>query len=140
MTATFLLPFTIGACGSLGGDALRDAFGLVALVAMTPLITIQLMGLIYKFKVSKTEKEELSAMGEAEYASGYTAFEDLEDLEPESEFYDPGVLTPGADTDYVASADWVKTAYEEKLLDAIEDNKYIDLGDDPDGDSGAAGG
>lgn len=46
MTSGFILPFAIGACVSIqGGDAvLRDAFGVVAMVAMTPLITIQLLG------------------------------------------------------------------------------------------------
>ena len=46
MTSGFILPFAIGACVSLqGGEAvLRDAFGVVALVAMAPLITIQLLG------------------------------------------------------------------------------------------------
>ena len=46
MTSGFILPFAVGACVSLqGSDAvLRDAFGVVALVAMTPLITIQLLG------------------------------------------------------------------------------------------------
>ena len=45
MTATFLLPFAQGACSALGGDIMTDAFGIVAMVAMTPLITIQIMGL-----------------------------------------------------------------------------------------------
>ena len=46
MTSGFILPFAIGACVALqGSDAvLRDAFGVVALVAMAPLITIQLLG------------------------------------------------------------------------------------------------
>ena len=46
MTSGFILPFAIGACVALqGGEAvLRDAFGVVSLVAMTPLITIQLLG------------------------------------------------------------------------------------------------
>ncbi len=46
MTSGFILPFAIGACvGLQGAEAvLRDAFGVVALVAMTPLITIQLLG------------------------------------------------------------------------------------------------
>ncbi|MBQ3077804.1 MAG: DUF1538 domain-containing protein [Clostridia bacterium] len=44
MTATFLLPMAMGACGAIGGNVAADAFGLVALVAMTPLITIQVMG------------------------------------------------------------------------------------------------
>ena len=45
MTATFLLPFAMGACSAVGGDLMTDAFGIVAMVAMTPLVTIQVMGL-----------------------------------------------------------------------------------------------
>lgn len=45
MTATFLLPFAKGACEAVGGNILTDAFGIVAMVAMTPLITIQILGL-----------------------------------------------------------------------------------------------
>lgn len=44
MTATFLLPFAMGACTALDGNILTDAFGIVAMVAMTPLITIQSLG------------------------------------------------------------------------------------------------
>ena len=46
MTSGFILPFATGVCMCLQGEAavLRDAFGVVALVAMTPLITIQLLG------------------------------------------------------------------------------------------------
>ena len=50
MTATFLLPFAMGACSALGGNLITDAFGIVAMVAMTPLITIQVMGLITVIK------------------------------------------------------------------------------------------
>ena len=45
MTAPFLLPFARGACHALGGNMMTDAFGIVAMVAMTPLVTIQVMGL-----------------------------------------------------------------------------------------------
>ena len=46
MTSGFILPFATGVCMCLQGEAavLRDAFGVVALVAMAPLITIQLLG------------------------------------------------------------------------------------------------
>ena len=46
MTSGFILPFAVGVCVSIQGESavLRDAFGVVALVAMTPLITIQLLG------------------------------------------------------------------------------------------------
>lgn len=48
MTATFLLPFAMGVCQALGGDLATDAFGVVAMVAMTPLITIQILGLFIR--------------------------------------------------------------------------------------------
>ena len=57
MTATFLLPFAMGACEALGGNIITDAFGIVSMVAMTPLITIQIMGLVFRIKESKLEKE-----------------------------------------------------------------------------------
>lgn len=50
MTATFMLQFMIGACGALGGNVLSDAFGVVAMVAMMPLISIQVMGFVYERK------------------------------------------------------------------------------------------
>ena len=53
MTATFLLPFAMGACEAMGGNVMLDAFGVVALVAMTPLIIIQLMGLSYQRKLRR---------------------------------------------------------------------------------------
>ena len=57
MTSGFILPFAVGVCVSLQGpDAvLRDAFGVVALVAMTPPITIQLLG--FRSIVDRTVKE-----------------------------------------------------------------------------------
>ncbi len=55
MTATFLLPFSIGASLALGGNILKDAFGTVAMVAMTPLVTIQLLGLASAIKSKKLE-------------------------------------------------------------------------------------
>ena len=56
MTATFLLPLAMGACQAVGGNLLTDAFGVVAMVAMTPLITIQLLGLFYKIKTRGAEE------------------------------------------------------------------------------------
>ena len=53
MTSTFLLPLSIGVCEALGGNLMTDAFGVVALVALTPLIAIQIMGLVYKFKAAR---------------------------------------------------------------------------------------
>ncbi len=64
MTSTFLLPLSIGVCKALGGDLMTDAFGVVALVALTPLVAIQLMGLVYKLKTSKLRKsaEEVAVL------------------------------------------------------------------------------
>lgn len=58
MTSTFLLPFAMGACEAIGGNVLTDAFGIVAMVAMTPLITIQVMGLFYQRKMKALEAEQ----------------------------------------------------------------------------------
>lgn len=60
MTATFLLPFIMGACDTVGGNSLTDAFGVVALVAMTPLITIQFLGFIYNRKVQHETEDTVN--------------------------------------------------------------------------------
>ena len=57
MTAAFLLPLAQGACSAVGGNIVTDAFGIVAMVAMTPLITIQLLGLLSRRRAANgTEK------------------------------------------------------------------------------------
>lgn len=47
MASTFILAFTLGASGGLGGNPITDAFGVIALIAMTPLIAIQALGILY---------------------------------------------------------------------------------------------
>ena len=74
MTATFLLPFAMGACTTLGGNIITDAFGIVAMVAMTPLITIQIMGMVFKWKESKRHK----AIMEHAPVSTQDTYDDLE--------------------------------------------------------------
>ena len=67
LTATFMLPLAMGACTTLGGNVMTDAFGLVALVAMMPLITVQVMGGIYVLKSrTKTDAPVLPSFGENE--------------------------------------------------------------------------
>ena len=61
MTATFLLPFAMGACDALGGNVVTYAFGVVA---MTPLVTIQLLGVSYQRKLSK--RTPVPAVGQVE--------------------------------------------------------------------------
>lgn len=55
MTATFMLQFFMGASIALGGNVLQEAFGVVALVAMMPLVSIQLVGLFYEQKTKAYE-------------------------------------------------------------------------------------
>ena len=64
MTSTFLLPLSIGVCEALGGNLMTDAFGVVALVALTPLIAIQLMGLVYKAKTAKRTQSVPAAIAD----------------------------------------------------------------------------
>ena len=73
MTATFLLPFAMGACVSVGGNIVTDAFGVVAMVAMTPLITIQILGLVYQINSRHLERMEAE--------KGTVGFADLPDDE-----------------------------------------------------------
>lgn len=47
MTAAFLLPFAVGVCEAVGGNVMTDAFGIVGMVASMPLISIQILGLLY---------------------------------------------------------------------------------------------
>lgn len=60
LTSTFILPFIVGVCFAMNGEAsiLTDAFGLVAMVAMTPLISIQSLG--FKAVVTKHVKEKIA--------------------------------------------------------------------------------
>ena len=60
MTATFLLPFAVGACEAAGGNIVTDAFGVVAMVAMTPLITIQILGFIYQLQEKRSAEQGAS--------------------------------------------------------------------------------
>ncbi len=61
MSAAFVLPFTIGACGALGGNPVTDAFGVVGMISMMPPITVQVMGVVYKRKLKKAERLEAEA-------------------------------------------------------------------------------
>ncbi len=75
MTATFLLPFAMGACSAVGGNIITDAFGVVAMVAMTPLITIQIMGLIFKLQAAKRGEDIMDGFAPAASALDYEIIE-----------------------------------------------------------------
>ena len=54
MTATFILAFSQGVADTVSGaDVLTNAFGMIAMVAMTPIITLQLLGIVYQVKAGK---------------------------------------------------------------------------------------
>ncbi|MHB8964124.1 MAG: DUF1538 domain-containing protein, partial [Saccharofermentanales bacterium] len=56
MTATFILAYTQGAANSMhSANVLIDGFGVIALVALTPIITLQILGLVYRQKALKKE-------------------------------------------------------------------------------------
>ena len=55
MATSFVLPLAIGFCTGIGGDVAANAFGVVALIAMMPIITIQILGVVYKIKTRKAK-------------------------------------------------------------------------------------
>ena len=57
MTSTFILSFTLGSAFS-SGNISEGAFGVIALVAMTPLIAIQILGIMFKIKTKKAVKKD----------------------------------------------------------------------------------
>lgn len=74
LTATFMLPFAMGACSAMGGNVMTDAFGLIAMVAMMPLITVQVMGAIARLKAHKSvEVDFVSRYADDEIIELWTA-------------------------------------------------------------------
>ena len=63
LTAAFMLPFAMGAVSAMGGNVMTDAFGLVALVAMMPLITVQVMGVISVLSARRGEASQAASAG-----------------------------------------------------------------------------
>ncbi|MBR2385154.1 MAG: DUF1538 domain-containing protein [Clostridia bacterium] len=98
MTATFLLPFTAGSALTISGvSGVNQTFGVVALVAMTPLLAIQIIGVIYNVKTSRQKR----------VASGY--FADI--LAHEGEIIDLEIL---------ADPSKAKTLYKEGIEERIK--------------------
>lgn len=124
MTTTFFLPFAIGACEAVGGNILTDAFGIVALVAMTPLITVQIMGLIYKIKVRNMSVEEADVMEEIA-----EEIEEEESLEWHGQSCDVAEHYDWeGNTEFIENMEWASDLREEMLYNEIAaDNDYIDF-------------
>ncbi len=81
MTTTFLLPLSIGVCSAVGGNLMTDAFGVVAMVALTPLIAIQLMGAAYRWKSDKQTSTTIRTVPVIDDGDDIVEFEEDEDNE-----------------------------------------------------------
>jgi hypothetical protein len=118
----------MGASEAAGGNIMMDAFGVVALVAMTPLFTVQAVGLIYKRKMAETASVEEGAIEsithqieEHQIAARWGAAEYSDEA---------GRFDADADMDYAASPEWVEEVKSDEALRRInEDNQYIDFDD-----------
>ena len=78
MTATFLLPLAQGACIAMGGDVVRDAFGVVA---MTPLITIQILGVLYVRRETQSADRSTGVEYQVDIFELFAEYEDDEIIE-----------------------------------------------------------
>ena len=65
LTTSFLLPIAIGACMANGGDIMTLAFGVVSLVSLSPLITIQFLGLVYERRINKQTLAKVKDLDES---------------------------------------------------------------------------
>ncbi|MDR1797109.1 MAG: DUF1538 domain-containing protein [Clostridiales Family XIII bacterium] len=128
MTATFVLPFTMGACEAAGGNVMMDAFGVVALVAMTPLFTVQAVGLIYKSRMAAAAGAE---EGELETITQHREEQEIGDRWGAAEYSDEeSRFDAEVDMDYAASQEWAEEVLTEAVARRIEmDNDYIDFED-----------
>ncbi|MFA6905159.1 MAG: DUF1538 family protein, partial [Sphaerochaeta sp.] len=59
MASTFILSFAIGSSVAMGGNPASDAFGVIIFVSMTPVVIVELLGLVYK----RTQKKMAAAKG-----------------------------------------------------------------------------
>lgn len=108
MAAAFLLPFAVGVCDAVGGNPMTDAFGIIAMVAMMPLVTIQIMGFIYQMKLRRAEQvEQKLQLAIAEDTTIIDENIELDNLE-ETELCDQAAPAPVLDDTEDAGAPNVK--------------------------------
>jgi hypothetical protein len=126
MTVTFIMPLTMGACLATGGDIMQNAFGVVAIVAMMPLITVQIIGLIFNRKQHVTEAQE-----DAQYESLADSVEEREFIDWAQQLQASEVsddFETKMDMEYVASPEWAEMVRNDSLRTTIaKDNRYIDF-------------
>jgi hypothetical protein len=114
---------------------MMDAFGVVAMVAMTPLFTVQFLGLMYDRRMKATKAEEQVEMGaiaerEEEDFVDWGAAPPLtgEAGENVQDDYVQDDYAQDADMDFVASPEWVQAIHAEELHEEMAmDNNYIDF-------------
>jgi len=132
-----MLPFAIGACEAFGGNIYTEAFGIVALVAMTPVITLQLFGLAYAIKSKKAAKEVVIPDGadtiiELDYFSSDQDLDDVFDEAPikEDENHDRNNLPDGIDqknidqTNFITANKEITGKHSGKTIDSEEQVGY----------------
>ena len=70
----------MGACEAIGGNVITDAFGVVAMIAMTPLITIQILGVSVARKQKKAQAELLKEAHLLDDIEAFTADIDIVEM------------------------------------------------------------
>jgi hypothetical protein len=68
MSATFLLPLAMGVAEGAGRDLMTYAVGIVSIVSMTPLVVVQIMGLMYKLKLRQRAVVTVPETGIVDYS------------------------------------------------------------------------
>lgn len=131
MTSTFLLPLAMGACTAVGGNVVTDAFGVVALVALAPLIAIQVMGLVYERKTKAVYQPAPALAQDAvvDFDDTIVDFEDtivdFEEEESDSETADRHVLQENTDSQDDGGTDADLRAVSDHTAKGHGDGKII---------------
>jgi hypothetical protein len=111
----------------MGGNIMKDAFGVVALVAMTPLFTIQILGIVYDRKLKRMHAEEEHVL------------DSIADIVQNEEIKGWGALDVNGqeagtghavdvDMDYAASPEWAESLENYMVAQNVTaDNNYIDF-------------
>ena len=101
MTSTFLMPLAIGATYAIGGNIMTDAFGVIAMVALLPPITVQILGLVYRIKLKLSDKvEEEQLVASDEIIELNPVFEDIVELPAHLTVEMPIYKEPTPDEEY----------------------------------------
>jgi hypothetical protein len=126
MTATFILPFTVGACAAAGGNMMMDAFGVVAMVAMMPLVTVQVIGFIYDRKMRHAKAEEAEVLDDI--AADIESHKQVDWGKHVSSYSTEVIEDYMLDTEYAASDEWIRQVHKDEERRTVQsDNNYIEF-------------